>query len=198
MSARSLGWFLSVAVLVVPTPLTLDAVQSQGSGYPWAPDARCSLNPAKPAGLHPEAIAALQGLALAHRITQGINHAVERGNVHDTDGLVDGKAYTAAADISVRCLSEAQIRMLLDRLADAGFAAWYRKDGQDGWKGPPHIHAVFAGCRLKPVLHLQVEDWLRGGTGLSRNDPYKFWQPSSLAREKLFDRYRPYSPTGKP
>ena len=195
MSARSLPWILFLGVLLFSTLLTLDAAQSQAQGYPWAPGVRCDLNPAKPAGLHPEALAALKRLALAHRITQGINHAAERGNVHDTDGVVDGKAYTAASDISVRCLSEAQIRMLLDRLADAGFAAWYRKDGQDDWKGPPHIHAVFAGCRLKPVLHLQVEDWLRGGTGLSRNAAYKFWQPTDQAREKLRDRYRPYSAT---
>lgn len=170
----------------------------QTSAYPWAPGIPCNLNPAKPAGLHPEALGALKGLALGHRITQGINDAVERGNVHGSDGFINGKAYTAAADISVRCLSEAQIRTLLDRLADVGFAAWYRKDGQDGWNGPPHIHAVFAGCRLKPVLHLQVEDWLRGGTGLSRNEAYKFWQPSRPAREKLRELYRPYFPTPKP
>ena len=79
--------------------------------------------PQEPAGLHPDALTALKGLALTHRITQGINHSVERGNVHDTDGFVEGKAYTGAADISVRCLTEPQIKTLLDRLADAGFAA---------------------------------------------------------------------------
>lgn len=161
--------------------------------YPWGPEVRCNLNPAKPAGLHPDALTALKGIALTHRITQGINHSVEQGNVHNTDGFVEGKAYTAAADISVRCLSEAQIKALLDRLADSGFAAWYRKDGQDDWKGPPHIHAVYAGCRLKPVLHWQVEDWLRGGTGLRENAPYKFWQPRAETREKLRAFYRPFT-----
>jgi len=101
---------------------------AQTSAYPWAPGVPCNLNPAKPAGLHPEALGALKGLALGHRITQGINDAVERGNVHGSDGFINGKAYTAAADISDRCLSETQIRTLLDRLADVGFAAWYRKD----------------------------------------------------------------------
>jgi hypothetical protein len=178
-------WIIVIVLAGYPT-----GAGGQTPSYPWAADVPCNLNPAKPAGLHPEALAALKGLALAHRITQGINHAVERGNVHGTDGLIDGKAYTAAADISVRCLNEAQIRTLLDRLADAGFAAWYRKDGQDGWNGPPHIHAVFAGCRLKPVLHLQVEDWLRGEIGLSRNEAYKFWEPSQPAREKLRVLYK--------
>jgi len=134
--------------------------------YPWAPDAACKLNPAKPRGLHPDAYAALRSLTLAHRITRGINHSAERGNVHDTDGTVNGKAYTGAVDISVRCLTQVQIRTLLARLATAGFAAWYRKDSQDGWTGPPHIHARWAGCRLKPVLRQQVENWLVGGNDL--------------------------------
>ena len=132
--------------------------------YPWAPSVPCKLNPAKPQGLHPDAYSRLQSLSLAHRITQGINHAVERGNVHDTDVTIDGKPYTGAVDISVRCLSQAQIKVLLSALADSGFAAWYRTPGKDGWSGPPHIHAIWAGCRLKPVLQSQVEDWLEADT----------------------------------
>src|SRR5436305_3753057 len=119
---------------------------------PWAPDAQCKLNPAKPAGLHPDALAALRGLSLAHRITQGINNSQEPRNVHGTDEEINGKAYTGAVDISVRCLTEAQIKTLLSDLANLGFAAWYRRDGRDDWTGPPHIHAVWAGSRLKPVL----------------------------------------------
>src|SRR5207244_5052328 len=123
---------------------------------------RCKLNPAKPQGLHPDAYLALRKLEAAHRITQGINHSRDRGNVHDTDVTVQGIAYTGAADISVRCLTAAQIQALLARLAESGFSAWYRKDGQDGWTGPPHIHAVWAGCRLKPILLQQIERWLDG------------------------------------
>jgi len=161
--------------------------------YPWAPDAACKLNPAKPQGLHPDAYAALRSLALAHRITQGINHSQERGNVHDTDGTVNGKAYTGAVDISVRCLTQAQTRTLLARLATAGFGAWYRKDGQDGWTGPPHIHAIWAGCRLKPVLQQQVENWLEGGNGLFSNQLYQFWQPSAEMRGKVGKLYHSFN-----
>ncbi len=103
---------------------------------------------------------------------------------------MNGKPYTGAVDISVRCLSQAQIRTLLSRLAEAGFAGWYRKDGQDGWTGPPHIHAIWAGCRLKPVLQQQVKEWLAGGNGLFSNRPYQFWQPSAEIREKLGKLYR--------
>jgi hypothetical protein len=161
--------------------------------FPWAPEIRCKLNPPKPQGLHPEAYSALQSLALSHRITQGINHSSDRGNVHDTDGTINGNAYTGAVDISVRCLTEAQIKTLLGRLATLGFAAWYRRDGRDGWTGPPHIHGIWAGCRLKPVLREQVENWLGGTNGLSSNQPYQFWQPSAAMKEKVRTLYRTFN-----
>jgi hypothetical protein len=165
----------------------------QTESYPWAPEIRCNLNPAKAQGLHPDAYLALQSLAVVHRITQGINHSPEKGNVHDTDGSANGKAYTGAVDVSVRCLTEVQIKSLLARLASAGFAAWYRKAGQDGWAGPPHIHAVWAGCRLKPVLQQQVENWLVGKNGLSSNQPYQFWQASAEMKEKVSTLYRTFN-----
>jgi hypothetical protein len=157
---------------------------------PWAPEVRCQLNPAHPQGLHPIAYRELQNLKLAHRITQGFNPASERGNVHFADGSIDGKPYTAAVDISVRCLTEAQIKMLLARLAEAGFASWYRKQGRDDWNGPPHIHAVWAGCRLKPFLKYQVESWLDGNNGLDSNRPYEFWQASTAQKDKIRILYR--------
>ena len=156
---------------------------------PWAPEFRCNLNPAKPQGLHPDAYSRLQSLAVAHRITQGINHSPGRGNVHDTDGIFNGKPYTGAVDISVRCLTQAQIKSLLTHLASLGFAAWYRKEGQDGWSGPPHIHAVWAGCRLKLMLRQQVEDWLAGGNGLFSNQPYQFWQASPDMKDNVRKLY---------
>jgi hypothetical protein len=160
---------------------------------PWAPDARCKLNPSKPAGLHPDAYSALQKHSIAHRITQGINHSPDRGNVHDTDVTIKGVAYTGAADISVRCLAPPQIQTMLARLAGAGFAAWYRKDGEDGWRGPPHIHAVWAGSRLKPVLRQQVQSWLAGRNGLGSNQPYKFWQPSTDLKDQVRALYRSFN-----
>ena len=164
--------------------------QPKGPVHPWAPEVRCNLNPAKPNGLHPDAYSRLQSLALAHRITQGVNHSAERGNVHDTDVTINGKPYTGAVDISVRCLTQAQIKSLLGDLANFGFAAWYRNPGHDGWTGPPHIHAVWAGCRLKPVLQDQVEEWLDGKTGLFSNEPYQFWQVSPEIKERVRKLFR--------
>ena len=165
------------------------SASSQPQRFPWGSEARCSLNPAKPQGLHPAAYAELTTIALTHRITQGINHSVERGNVHGVDGTLNGASYTGAVDISVRCLTKTQIKSLLEHLATLGFAGWYRKEGQDDWTGPPHIHAVWAGCRLKPVLRRQVEAWLSGGNGLGSNRPYRFWQPTAAAKEKVRKLY---------
>lgn len=162
--------------------------------FPWSPEAQCKLNPAHPQGLHPDAYAALRSLDLAHRITQGINHSPDQGNVHDTDVTIGGIPYTAAVDISVRCLTEAQIKTLLADLAGLGFAGWYRRAGRDGWTGPPHIHAVWAGSRLKPFLEYQIESWLNGGNGLGADQPYKFWQPSEEMKQKVRMRFTATSP----
>src|SRR4029077_21154904 len=94
------------AVAAAQTPL-------QTAEHPWAPEVRCNLNPAKPQGLHPDAFSSLQGLAVAHRITQAINHSPDRGNGRDTDGTFNVKPYTGAVDISIRCLTQAQIKSLL-------------------------------------------------------------------------------------
>ena len=171
----------------------LQASAQPSDSLPWAPDARCKLNPARPQGLLPDAHSALRKQAIAHRITQGINHSPGRGNVHDTDVTIKGVAYTGAADISVRCLTASQIQALLGALAGSGFAAWYRKDGEDSWKGPPHIHAIYVGSTLKPVLKWQVESWLEGRNGLGSNQPYKFWQASPEMRNGVRALYRKFN-----
>jgi len=182
-NAVCLGLFIllnsSIAAAALQTPART------GANLPWAPDGRCKLNRARPQGLHPDAHSALQKNSIAHRITQGINHSKDRGNVHDTDVTIKGIGYTGAVDISVRCLTRQQIQMMLARLADIGFAGWYRNEGEDDWKGPPHIHAVWAGSPLKPFLKYQVESWLDGRNGLGSNAAYKFWQPSKEMQERV-------------
>jgi hypothetical protein len=181
---RTKAWGIYSALLVFSISL------AGAPKYPWGPEVRCSLNPSKPAGLHPGAYAALQSISVAHRITQGINHSPERGNVHDTDVTLQGKPYTAAVDISVRCLSTSQIKDLLGVLAANGFAGWYRRAGLDDWTGPPHIHAIWAGSPLKPILRQQVESWLSGGNGLGTGRPYGFWQATSEMRERVRNLYQ--------
>ena len=183
------SWMFVVVPYVYPQSVIAGQAGDDRQNLPWAPEVRCNLNPAHPSGLHPDAYAALQKLALGHRITQGLNESSDAGNVHYADGTVGGKPYTGAADISVRCLTNVQIKTLLGRLADAGFVAWYRKQGQDDWTGPPHIHAVWAGCHLKPVLRKQVQDWLNGKNGLGTEHDYQFWQPSPPMLDKVRSLY---------
>lgn len=186
--ASSPAW--AARTIGAPAAAEAAGLPQVAEAFPWSPEVRCTLNPARPRGLHPDALSALQGLALAHRITNGINNSSARGNVHSADGAINRRPYTGAVDISVRCLTGEQIKVLLGHLANSGFAAWYRKAGQDGWiTGAPHVHAVWAGCRLKPVLQQQVQSWLSGMNGLASNRPYQFWQPSDEMKAKVQAMY---------
>ncbi len=149
-------------------------------------------------GLHPEASDRLRCAGVtADRITQTVGYAAASAGYHAPDGTVDGHSYTAAVDLSVRGMTQTQIRALLERLAQNGFAAWYRWPGHDGWPSSesPHIHAVFAGVVMKSQLREQVRDYLSGRNGLSSHTTYTFWRATSADRaivRLLFERH--YSP----
>jgi hypothetical protein len=135
-------------------------------------------------GLHPRASDGLRTAGVAAwRITQTIGNAPASAGVHKQDGTVNGQAYTAAVDISVSGLSSTQIHNMLERLAKVGFAAWYRKNGSDGWYGANHIHAVYANCKMKSALRSQVRSWLVGRNGLVSNTLYKWHSFSAKAKQ---------------
>jgi hypothetical protein len=149
-------------------------------------------------GLHPEASDRLRCAGVtAERISQTIGSAPASAGYHAADGTVDGMPYTAAVDLRTRDLSETEIRALLVRLGENGFAAWYRKPGSDGWPASeaPHIHAVFAGVVMKSALRGQVRDFLAGLNGLASHTTYRFWPPPTPIRDLvrlLFSRH--YTP----
>jgi hypothetical protein len=129
-------------------------------------------------GLHPRASDALRAAGVtADRITQTIGSAAASAGTHAQDGTVDGHAYSAATDISVRGLSDTQIKNLLARLAKVGFAAWFRFPGHDGWPASEvrHIHAVYANAKMKTSLRSQVRSWLVHRNGLVSNTTYTFY-----------------------
>jgi hypothetical protein len=161
---------LSIGFAVL-LPVTLAYAEDE----PWLPRADCAITKRSSDGLVPEALAALEDVGVDHRITQTINLSSAPSNYHGTDGVLNGKDFTAAVDLSVRCLNPSAIKKLLSQLAGAGFAAWYRENGKDGWKGPTHIHAVWAAEPLKPQLRRQIKSWLEGRTGLVRDVKYKYW-----------------------
>jgi len=137
-------------------------------------------------GLHPRASDALRAAGVtADRITQTIGNAAASAGTHAADGSVNGHAYSAATDISVRGLSDTQIKNLLARLAKVGFAAWFRFPGHDGWPASEvrHIHAVYANAKMKSSLRSQVRSWLVHRNGLVSNTTYRFytWSAANVA-----------------
>jgi hypothetical protein len=130
------------------------------------------------AGLHPRASDALRSIGItASRIVQTIGNAPASAGTHAQDGVVNGHPYSAATDLSVSGLSNAQIQNLLARLAKVGFAAWFRWPGHDGWPASEvrHIHAVYANAKMKTALRSQVRSWLVGRNGLVSNTLYGFF-----------------------
>ena len=142
----------------------------------WAP---CPRRDLLEWGLHPEASDRLRCAGVgAERISQTIGDAAASAGYHAEDGRTDGEPYCAAVDLRTRDLSNAEIRALLVRLGENGFAAWYRWPGHDGWPGDeaPHIHAVFAGVRMKAALEEQLGDFFHGLNGLASHSHYDFWE----------------------
>jgi uncharacterized protein YjlB len=139
-------------------------------------------------GLHPRASDGLRAAGVAAwRITQTIGNAPASAGYHAQDGTVNGRAYTAATDLSVSGLSSAQIHNLLEKLGKVGFAAWYRNNGVDGWTGANHIHVVYANCKMKSQLRAQVRSWLVGRNGLVSNRVYT-WHHFSAAAKSVVQR----------
>jgi len=158
----------------------------------WPP---CPSAPLLHAGLHPEASDRLRCAGVqSDEITQTIGNAAASAGYHARDGSVDGRDYCAAVDLRSRGRSNAQIRALLARLGEHGFAAWYREPGADGWPADEaaHLHAVFAGVPMKAQLEGQVRDFLAGLNGLASHRPYGFWTPAPEVLDlirALFERH---------
>lgn len=165
---------------------------------PWTQTCAQLTKPYRYSGIYPAALTALQGLAVTHRIARGMHGDTDADNAHHADAAVEGVQYTGAIDLSVKCLRGAEdIKAFLGALADAGFAAWYRTPGVDGWPAErvqyepplPHIHAVWVGDKLKLALRRQVSDWLAGRNGLADGGLYTFWQPSDAQKDAIRTRF---------
>ena len=148
-------------------------------------------------GLHPDASDALVFLGITpDRVTQTIGSAAASAGTHAQDGTADGTPYSAATDLRVIGLSDADVRQYIIDLAAAGYAGWYRKPGEDGvpsdWS--PHIHTVWVGAPMKASLRNQVRSWMEGRNGLVSNTPYAFHQWPQCVRDALWERYLEHNP----
>jgi hypothetical protein len=165
-----------------------------GHAEPWSESPNCRVAPRGTEGLLPQAKSALGAAGADHRITRSLDRDPGGANYHGPDATIENRQFTAAVDISVRCVDEEGIKELLGRLAQSGFAAWYRKNGKDSWKGNNHIHAVWAAEPLKRQLRGQVASWLAGRTGLVGDAKYSFWQPSEDERAVVKSAYEASKP----
>jgi len=146
-------------------------------------------------GLHPTASDRLRCAGItAARITQTIGSYGPSAGTHLQDGTVGGQPYSAATDLSVIGLTDAQVKVLVAKLDTLGFAAFFRNPGHDGWSGARHIHAVFAGAKMKSSLQSQIADFLAGKNGLASHTTYSFYQPPADVKaylKKIFDAANP-------
>jgi hypothetical protein len=136
-------------------------------------------------GLHPRASDLMRCAGLtAARISQTIGYAAASAGTHAPDGTVNGVAYSAATDLSVRGMTDAQVKVLVAQLDGYGFAAFFRNPGQDGWPASQarHIHAVYAGAKMKASLRAQISDFLVGKNGLASHTAYTFYQPPAAVK----------------
>ncbi len=148
-------------------------------------------------GLHPDASDALAAIGLdAGDISQTIGSASASAGTHAKDGAAEGKDYSAATDLRVVGLSQAQIKDRLEKLASVGFVAWYRWPGHDGWPSDeaPHIHAVWVGAKMKLSLRDQVRDWVAGKNGLASHTKYTFYTWKQCRIDAIWQRYLEHNP----
>jgi len=140
-------------------------------------------------------------------IVQTMGTATASAGTHEIDGsyiAADGnkQSYCAAVDVSVNQkavflktgakvpMTDERIKWFLWKLAENGFVAWYRRKSQ-GFEAA-HIHAIFVGVAMKPVLDAQVRDFLAGRDGLRGHRKEEFWTaPAALDAElkKLFEAH---------
>jgi hypothetical protein len=142
-------------------------------------------------GLHPDASAALERIGItSDEIGQTVGYAEASAGTHAPDGQVDGEDYTCAVDFRIGGWTDEHVKQLLDNLGQyAGFAAWYRNPGHDGWNGVRHVHAVYAGCRMKLSLRNQIHAFCQGKNGLATNLGYKFHTPLPESVNKVREMF---------
>jgi hypothetical protein len=157
----------------------------------------------RPNGMHPLAFsnfitACFQAqINPFRRVMQTIGGAKASAGTHFEDGqFFEGgkwKPYTAAVDLRTTDLSLPQIQHLVEALARNHFAAWHRHAGS--FKENQHIHAVFAGVKMKPMLQDQMFDWLSDKNGLrGHENNLEYDLPLEIARSthQMFRAANPF------
>ncbi|MDB4944333.1 MAG: hypothetical protein JWP97_3867 [Labilithrix sp.] len=148
-------------------------------------------------GLHPDASNALAYLKVtAGRITQTIGNAAASSGTHAQDGVAGGRPYSAATDLSVLGMTDAEVSAFLDQLTSVGFAPYYRKPGHDGWPASEarHVHVVWVGAAMKASLRSQIRDWHVNRNALRSHTTYTFKTWTQCWRDSLWTRFLTKNP----
>lgn len=143
-------------------------------------------------GLHPEASMALASIDVTGgMISQTIGSAPASAGYHAQDGTVDGQPYCAAVDLRTKGMTDLEAKVWLDKLGQAGFAAWLRQPGRDGWPllQIRHIHCVYSGIAMKVQLRQQIHAYCAGMNGLVTNRRYTFHPPLQASINKVRDLF---------
>ena len=143
-------------------------------------------------GLHPDASDALKYLKFTSaRVMQTIGSASASAGTHAQDGTAGGHAYSAATDLSVSGMTDAQAKVLVTQLTKVGFVAYLRRPGHDGWPSGEarHIHAIWVGAPMKLSLRNQVRDWHVGKNALASHTTYTFYTWSKCWRDSIWKAF---------
>lgn len=160
---------------------------------PWQPTPFETLHP------HTQRVFRQLGIELG-RVTQGVGDAPASAGIHGADGLIQGRPYCAAFDLSVSDLTPQQTRSLLHRLRRVGFVCWWRVPGVSfpaataaGSETGPHIHGIDPFVPHKRRLEMQIRDYVAGNNGIEighyahRPDPAAA-DPQTPAERRLLQR----------
>lgn len=172
-------------------------ILSQLSGLTSINLANCPDKPLLKSGIAPAASQAMQCAGVSSTYahpTQTVGNASASAGTHLAES---GQNYSAATDLSTQGLSDGQVRDLIAKLDSVGFAAFYRDPGTDGWPSGDarHIHVVYLGVAMKPILQRQVKDYVNGRDGLGCHcHAYTFYQPPAEVKNMataLFLKFNP-------
>ena len=108
---------MKIVLLILILLACVSTVAANDHGrYPWSIEHQCEFDVYSPIGIFPTMRRTLQDLELEHRITRGFDPKKINWNYHQADYTFEGISYSAAVDISTRCLSDAEIGELLSCL----------------------------------------------------------------------------------
>lgn len=159
--------------------------------------------PVRPFGMLPAAFTAYLSTGYpSSRIGQTMtvpgHRVAASAGTHDQDGTLAGIPYACCVDLRVADLRGQEVKSLLLKLWDAGFAAWYRCANypEDHWSGATHIHAIWVAAPCKRSVRGQVHDFCARPckTGLASHLEYHFLQPSIEQQNKVATAFLPHNP----